>query len=183
MKNPGQFGFLRPWELNLSARSHPYSYYLGLGSNIEPETNLRKAVSRLRKACSIIRISNVYKSHSDGARGPDFLNTVLNLESKLEPKVFKDDILHVIEKDLGRIRTADKNSPRTIDLDVLLQNYTVLDPHIWSRVYVAVPLAELIPDLQDELTGLKLERIASRLKKQYYIEKITPFGWDDFLEM
>lgn len=167
----------------MNAHNQLHSYYVGLGSNIAPEINLRKAVGRLKKTCMISEISNVYKSHSEGARGPDFLNAVLYLKSNLDPNDFKSDILHVIEVDLGRIRTSDKNAPRTIDLDILLQNETVLDPNIWCRVYIAVPLAEFVPDLRDEVSGLKLKSIASRLRKQYYIEKISPFAWNEFLEM
>jgi len=125
----------------------------------------------------------VYKSHAEGARGPDFLNAVLNLSSNLAPSDFKKEILHTIEDDLDRKRTSDKNAPRTIDLDILLQNDTILDPNIWSRVYIAVPLAELVPGLRDEVSGLKLKSIASRLRKHYYIEKTSPFRWDEILEM
>jgi 2-amino-4-hydroxy-6-hydroxymethyldihydropteridine diphosphokinase len=167
----------------LNACSQLYSYYLGLGSNVEPEINLRRAVTRLGKACKISGISCVYKSHSEGARGPDFLNAVLNLKSSLEPSDFKKDILHVIEDDLGRIRTIDKNSPRTIDLDILLKDNLVLEPNIWTRVYIAVPLAEFVPELRDEVSGRKLKSIASRIRKQFYIEKISPFPWDEPLEM
>jgi len=161
----------------LNAHNLLHSYYLGLGSNIEPDFNLRKAVRRLSKTCKVSGISSVYKSHSEGARGPDFLNAVLILRSGLEPNEFKKEILDVIEDDLGRIRTSDKSAPRTIDLDILLQNETILDPDIWSRVYLAVPLAELVPSLKDEVSGMKLISIASRLRKQYYIEKISPFAW------
>lgn len=154
-------------------------YYLELGSNILPETNLRLAINRLRLACEIAQISHVYKSLSEGQPGPDFLNVVARLGSGLKPSDFKTDILLAIENGLGRKRTKNKNAPRTIDLDLLMHNGQILDPNIWSRVYVAIPLADLTPHLIQPSTGLKLKEIASRLRKQFYIEEIYPFFWDE----
>jgi 2-amino-4-hydroxy-6-hydroxymethyldihydropteridine diphosphokinase len=166
--------------LKLSANNQPNNYYLGLGSNINPEHNLQIAVSRLQKCCPISKISHVYKTHAEGSNGPDFLNAVLLVKSFLDPDDLKKEVLQGIENTLGRKRTTDKNAPRTIDLDVLLQNNMILDPNIWSRVYIAVPLAELVPNLKDEFSGHTLKIIASLLRKQYYIEKIHPFQWDAF---
>ncbi len=111
------------------------------------------------------------------------MNAVLNLKSHLKPSDLKRDILLFIEDDLGRVRTPNKNASRTIDLDILLQNEMILDPNIWCRVYIAVPLAELVPNLRDEVSGLTIKSIAFRLRKQYYIKKIHPFLWDENLEM
>ena len=69
-----------------------------------------------------------------------------------------------IEKQLGRVRSADKFVPRNIDLDLILYGTLVIDelglvlPDQAVRHYsfVAVPLLELAPDLLLPDTGLPL---------------------------
>jgi len=71
----------------------------------------------------------------------------------------------------GRHRTADRNAPRTIDLDLLLYDDLVLqipeltlpDPHILDRAFIAVPLAELAPDLLLPGAASSVREIAARL--------------------
>ena len=64
------------------------------------------------------------------------------------------DILSVIEDKLGRIRTQDKYTDRTIDLDILIfdnlilndKNLIIPHPEIKNRIFALEPLGELIPD-------------------------------------
>jgi GTP cyclohydrolase I len=77
----------------------------------------------------------------------------------------------VIEEELGRVRTSDKNAPRTIDLDVSLYNDEVLefgqrripDPELVRFSHIARPLADLAPRYRHPQTGETLEEIARRL--------------------
>ena len=55
--------------------------YLGLGSNIEPEKNLRLGIGELGARFGILELSNVYRSAAVGFDGDDFLNLVAGLES------------------------------------------------------------------------------------------------------
>jgi len=45
-------------------------------------------------------------------------------------------------------------------LDVILFNDEIEDPRLWSHAYLAVPMAELIPDLPDPKTGKTLADLA-----------------------
>ena len=82
----------------------------------------------------------------------------------------KANVLHVIEQELGRVRTADKNAPRTIDLDIALFNDEVLDvgarhipdPDIIKHAHVSVPLADVAPEYRHPETGQTLWEIADR---------------------
>ena len=74
---------------------------------------------------------------------------------------------------LGRVRSADKNAPRTIDLDIALYGAQVIDdplaglripdPEIPLRAYLALPLAEVGPETVHPETGERLADIAERL--------------------
>ena len=73
------------------------------------------------------------------------------------------------------MRTADKNAPRTIDADMILFNDEVFDldethhipdPELLEFPHIAVPVAELAPDMTHPETGEKLSDIAARLAAQ-----------------
>ena len=145
--------------------------YLSLGSNIDAEKNLPKAVEMLRKAGSIDKISSVWESESVGFDGPNFLNVCILLLSPLQPMEFKETIIRPIEAELGRIRHADKNAPRTIDIDIVLFDETPLNAEFWDYAFVAVPLAELIPEFAQPFRGEKLIQFADQLQGQVWIVK------------
>ena len=66
-------------------------------------------------------------------------------------------------KKLGRIRTKDKNSPRTIDLDIIIFNQEIIEEDIWSEAYIALPLSEIYPDLVRQGSEKTLKEIAQNL--------------------
>jgi 2-amino-4-hydroxy-6-hydroxymethyldihydropteridine diphosphokinase len=145
--------------------------YLALGSNIEPEANLRAAIRLLRDQCRVLALSPVYRSAPQGySQQPDFLNMAALIETKLSPSAFKRQVIGGIEQHLGRQRDPhNKNAPRTIDLDIALWDHAVLDyegkhipdPDIYRYAHVALPLADLAPDYQHPETGDTLAQIAA----------------------
>ena len=143
--------------------------FLLLGSNIEPETNLPAAVKLLDQMTNLVAISSVWETKPVGLlEQPNFLNAAVLVTTPLEPILFKRTILNNIERKLKRIRRANKNAPRTIDLDIALFNRQVIklgnswipDPDIFERPFVAIPLAELAPTYIHPLTGETLQKIA-----------------------
>ncbi|HBA92820.1 MAG TPA: hypothetical protein DCZ08_14125, partial [Anaerolineaceae bacterium] len=64
----------------------------------------------------------------------------------------------------GRVRTADKNAPRTIDLDIIVYDEQVLDPNLWKRDFLAIPISELRPDLEVPGEGITLNQVAQSLR-------------------
>lgn len=102
--------------------------YLLLGSNIEPEKNLPKAVKLLSQYGHIKNVSSVWQSAAAGfAEQPDFLNAAILLETDLEPTALRRQAIRTVEDSLDRIRTENKNGPRTIDIDIILFNHDVLN--------------------------------------------------------
>jgi 2-amino-4-hydroxy-6-hydroxymethyldihydropteridine diphosphokinase len=134
--------------------------YVGLGSNIDPEQNLRLGLSELRDRFGELQTSSVYRSKSIGFEGDDFLNLVASFESDLSPLAICESI-ELIHNLAGRDRNGGKWEARTLDIDLLLYN-DLVDEERPVRVprkdlleysFVLRPMAELAPGLVHPVTG------------------------------
>jgi len=133
-----------------------------LGSNIHPEFNLPLAVAHLRQELTVMRVSSVWESTPVGGMGPNYLNAAMLALTQKDAPLLKQRILLPLEARLGRIRSADKNSPRTIDLDIIFFDHQQMDPMLWEHAYRAVPVSEILPADLPELDSL-LKEAAARL--------------------
>jgi 2-amino-4-hydroxy-6-hydroxymethyldihydropteridine diphosphokinase len=147
------------------------SVLVSLGSNIQPAPNLLSAVARLTSVVTVVAASRVFATVPVAARPmAQFLNAAVEIETDLSPEVLKLEILRDIESALGRVRSHDRNAPRTIDLDISLFGNLVLrdedlgleipDPEILTRPHVAIPLADLAPERVHPISGRSLAEIA-----------------------
>jgi len=136
-----------------------------LGSNIEPEVYLPLALKELGGFFTVLAVSNAWQTPSAGAEGPDFINAAVLIHAAQEPHFIKEQVLRPIESRLGRIRGRDKFAPRTIDIDLVSAGDRTIDSNLWRFAHVAVPLAELLPDIASAETGERLESTARRLLK------------------
>lgn len=139
--------------------------YISLGSNIEPARNIMNARDCLFSWLHSAKMSPVYQSAAVGMKGSDFYNAVVygSTTKSLQSVV---DKLHEIETEHGRIRTANKFTDRTLDLDLLMYGsrvsqtescratdgtspdpVTLPHPEITQQAYVLQPLADLAGDL------------------------------------
>jgi 2-amino-4-hydroxy-6-hydroxymethyldihydropteridine diphosphokinase len=133
-----------------------------LGSNIEPEQNIPRAVDLLREKLTILQISSVWESASMECCYPDFLNLAVLVSSPWDAPLLKRQILRPLESQMGRVRTADKNASRPIDIDIILCDGILLDSTLWQYAHRAVPVAELFPDYHSK-DGDSLKDVATRL--------------------
>jgi len=140
-----------------------------VGSNIRAEENLRLAVQRLQEGMLIQRASSVWKTAAVGSDGPDFLNMALLVTTPLNATELKMQALRPLEDEMGRIRSADKNAARPIDLDIIVFDGEILDGLLWRHAYRAAPVAELLPDLRSD-SGETLEQAAERLSALEKVE-------------
>lgn len=148
--------------------------FIAVGSNIEPERNLPIAVDLLRGLGRVRSVSRVYQNPAIGSTPqPDYLNVTVLLETVLPPFDLRER-LRAIEAQLGRVRTADRYAPRTIDLDLCLYGTLVMDsaslilpsPEIATRDFLAITLAELAPDDVHPATGEPLHALARRIPRR-----------------
>lgn len=131
--------------------------YVALGANLgDPSATIRAAFGALANLpeSRVVRCSSLYRTTPVGnTEQPEFINAVVSLETTLAPESLLDALLD-IEARFGRIR-AEKNGPRTLDLDLLLYNNQQLNlprlilphPRLHLRAFVLYPLAELAPAL------------------------------------
>jgi 2-amino-4-hydroxy-6-hydroxymethyldihydropteridine diphosphokinase len=181
--------------------------FLAVGSNVQPALNVPAALELLagNPEVTLTGISTFYRTpalpgpelspgeearptlpspelrpaETDGAgqRGdPDFLNGVLEIRTTLSPHKL-NDVLQKVEEKLGRVRSADRYAPRTMDMDLLLYapGSEVNGEHPWvpvrpggacdhpdvrTRSFVALPLLELAPDLLLPPDGTSLRTVA-----------------------
>lgn len=97
----------------------PDRYLLLLGSNIEREGNLERAAAILAEEFEVIARSRTCESDAVGdPSAPAFLNRAMLVRSALAPRAMQER-LRAVEHSLGRVRTADRNAARTIDIDIL----------------------------------------------------------------
>ncbi len=146
--------------------------FIGMGSNIDPERNLREAVRLLASEVRVLDLSTVYLTLP--IRRPEqasYYNCIAAIETALSPADLKQRVLRTIENRLGRVRSSDTFAPRPIDLDLLLYDDVILhgeglelpDPDILRRSFLACGLLELVPDLILPGTRTAIAEIAHRL--------------------
>lgn len=153
--------------ISMSAVNHQVC--LSLGSNIEAKVNIPRAVELLNEHLTILKVSSVWESASADCCYPDFLNLSMLVSTSLEARPLKQQLLRPLEARMGRVRTADKNAARPIDIDIILYDGKVLDPDLWRQVYLAIPISELFPDIQAK-NGERLIDVAMRLRRSNYIK-------------
>ncbi len=154
-----------------------HTAYIGLGSNIEPAANMQQAIRTLSQAgqpgeTTLEAVSTVWKSPPLGAEGPQFLNAAAELRTQLGA----DDLrsyLRSLEAAQGRLRTEDRNAPRTLDLDLLLYDGQEMDREIWDAAHIAAPLSELLPGYESPVTNETLADAAARLLENQPAKRVN----------
>jgi 2-amino-4-hydroxy-6-hydroxymethyldihydropteridine diphosphokinase len=141
-----------------------HQVYLNIGSNINPELHLRRAIELLAKHGRIQAVSTAWETQAVGSSGPNFLNACVLILTTLELSEFKQLVIQPIESALGRDRGPDKYAPRPIDLDIIMWDGNAHRQEQWDFAYLAIPLAEIAPDVEHPLTHEKLSRTAERLR-------------------
>ena len=131
--------------------------FIALGANLgDPAATVRAAFAALAELpqSRLVRSSSLYRTTPVGiTEQPEFINAAAALETTLAPEALLDALFD-IETRFGRQR-AERNGPRTLDLDLLLYADLELDlprltlphPRLHLRAFVLQPLAEIAPDL------------------------------------
>jgi 2-amino-4-hydroxy-6-hydroxymethyldihydropteridine diphosphokinase len=144
--------------------------YLSLGSNIQPEVNLPKAIDLLLDYGKVLRLSSAWESVAVGSEGPNFLNACVLFGTPHLYLELKEQVIHPIEAKLGRKRTADKFAPRTIDIDIVLFDDGLCNGKFWEQAFVVVPLTEIYPEYQNPITQESILEKAAHLRQKAWME-------------
>ena len=148
--------------------------YVALGANLgEAAAVVASAFDALNRLADtrLEARSHLYRSAPVDAQGPDFINAVAAVSTRLTaPDLLL--ALQQLEQRAGRERPY-RNAPRTLDLDLLLYgdaridspSLTVPHPRMMERAFVLIPLAEIAPDLVPAaalaaVAGQRIERLS-----------------------
>lgn len=138
-----------------------------LGSNIHPENNITRALILLANKFPIFQLSSNWETEPVHSIGNNFNNLAISIRTKLDRESLRRE-LRQIETELGRIRTPDKYAPRTMDIDIIVDDGQVVDEKLWEFAFIAVPVSQIVPDLINPKTSEPLSRIAHLLKEKYH---------------
>ena len=131
--------------------------FVGVGSNEGDRLALiSQAVKTLALVPQIQIVQMAVITETEPVGGPPqgpYLNTVVEVETTLTPQVLLER-LQEIERVFGRSASAERWSPRTMDLDLLSYEdrivqdaqLTLPHPRLHERRFVLEPLAQLAPD-------------------------------------
>jgi 2-amino-4-hydroxy-6-hydroxymethyldihydropteridine diphosphokinase len=135
--------------------------YIALGANLPsrfgtPRETLEAALGLFASQdITILRRSSWWRSTAQPTGGqPDFVNAVVEVETKLEPQALLMR-LHDLESGFGRVR-RDRWEARVLDLDLIdyqgrrsgAEDAPPILPHprLRERLFVLLPLQEVAPD-------------------------------------
>lgn len=138
--------------------------FVGIGSNIDREKNMRGGLHALAERFGKLMLSPVYQCRSIGFDGDDFYNMVASFITHKEIDEVAAE-LKEIEYDFGRRRNQARFSSRTLDIDLLLygdtvdQNYDVPREDILKYAFVLKPMLDMEPALVHPETGRTIKEI------------------------
>ena len=121
---------------------------IGVGSNIMPEVHIPLAIESVRHTHTLLAESDWVVTQPIGFKDqPDFLNGALLIETEMDRDAL-EAWLHQVESELGRVRTSNKNGPRTVDLDVVVWDGKIVDPDFKTRDFLRQAVYQVWPELK-----------------------------------
>jgi len=120
---------------------------VGVGSNINPLANIEQALAKIKEKAGDIQISRFVETEPIGFKNQDdFLNGAVRFKTNLDRDATKR-WLFSLESALGRVRTGNRNGPRTMDLDILVWDGVIVDDDVSKRAFLQDAINELSPGL------------------------------------
>jgi 2-amino-4-hydroxy-6-hydroxymethyldihydropteridine diphosphokinase len=152
--------------------------YVALGANLgDRAAALARAVEALRATplVRVVAVSRHWETAPVGPPQPPYLNAAVALDTELGalPLLAR---LHEIEREAGRTRGAERNLPRTLDLDLLLfgglaieaEEIVVPHPRMHERAFALEPLAEIAPDVVHPVLHETIAVLAERVRDERF---------------
>ena len=160
------------------------TYAIALGSNRRHGTHgapaeiVRAAIAALADAGLILEaVSTVRATPALGPAGRSFANAVAIVSTDVDPPELLAR-LKAIEAAFGR-RSGKRWGARVLDLDLLLwsegcwEGPGLLIPHpeMRTRGFVLEPLAEIVPDWRDPVSGATMRQLLFRLNARSPVDR------------
>ncbi len=136
-------------EIERSHDDQPHNMYLSMGSNIEPESNLRGRVDLLRQYGEVEAVSGMWESHAVGLGRAELPERVRAAHDQYRTGETEGTAGHRSHRvGAGPDRTEDKNASAAIDMDIMMVDGQAFNLDRWDNAFVLLPFAELLPDGQ-----------------------------------
>jgi 2-amino-4-hydroxy-6-hydroxymethyldihydropteridine diphosphokinase len=118
-------------------------YIVGVGSNIDAETHIQQAFEQLKKIDAQVNRATLLRTKPVVfTNQADFINTAFSFTCTLNATDLKAHLKN-IETQLGRVRTSNKNGPRTIDLDIVKIGNDIVDDDYYKYDFVKKSVDDL----------------------------------------
>lgn len=153
---------------------------MGLGANLgeQPARTVGDAAAMLRSLLVDARVAPLYRSRPLGPPQPAFFNTAVTGRTALSPP----DLLAVVKRlelAAGR-RPAARNSPRPLDIDLLLYDQEIVatpelslpHPRLRERRFVLAPLSDIAPDWPVPPDGRSVAELLAALGDEQLVERL-----------
>ncbi len=120
---------------------------IGIGSNIQPEANISKAIKRIAESHRILNESRFVETEPLAGRDqPNYVNGAILIQTSMDREELKA-WLRELEDDLGRTRSIDRYDSRTIDLDIVVWSGKIVDEDVYEREFLKAAILEICPRL------------------------------------
>jgi len=137
--------------------------YVGIGSNFDPEKNIRYALAYLQKTSLHLTLSSIYKNQDIRNESADFYNLVAGFNTNTD-LVYLLKRFKQLEHCCGRIK---KGAACPLDLDLLLfgnliyyqGKIQVPKTQILEHTFVLKPLAEIAGDEKHPVMGKRFKEL------------------------
>ena len=120
---------------------------IGVGSNINPKRNIQKAIQIIKTELILTKVSSLHRTKPiEFKQQKYFYNCAFLTETTMDRNTLKQ-WLRNLEKNLGRVKSKNRNGPRAIDLDILVWNGEIVDEDVYTRSFLQKSVQELLPGL------------------------------------
>lgn len=161
--------------------------YISLGTNIDRDNYLHLGLNALFTSFGPLTLSSLFESEAVGFDGPAFYNMVIGATTTQSIEQVAAN-LRKIEYDHGRALDAEKYSPRTLDLDLLLYDDLILQQpaqiprdEITKNAFVLWPLAEIAGDKIHPINKQSYRQLWHNYDKHHQQLRKMPFTWQGTL--
>ncbi|MFQ6606920.1 MAG: 2-amino-4-hydroxy-6-hydroxymethyldihydropteridine diphosphokinase [Fidelibacterota bacterium] len=165
--------------------TEPVTVFLSLGSNLgDPFFQVERGIDTMNyhPLISIRKVSPFYRTEPVEAPGQaEYINCVVELSTSLDPQSLLE-VCHDVEEQSGRIRGSLKNSPRTLDMDIIFygghlikeESLTIPHPRYAQRRFVLEPLVDIAPDFICPDSDLSTSEALQRCEDFSRVELLEP---------
>lgn len=124
--------------------------------------NLITGIDAIRQRALFVGASKFYTTSAVGEGQGEFINVAIAIDTPLERDALKT-ILRQIEAEHGRDHS--QKATVTLDIDIILYGDEDPDPDLYRYTYIALPLADIAPNLRLP-TGATVRQLGARLQQE-----------------